>query len=309
MSGHASSEKIIDTHLEKYQGELIYGSDQAFHDGVVEVLGGEIQDSGAIASTITDIMQHGVEEEDRYNLWYILHCTAVEQQAYDEAGKERKDGQGKPTILDEGNAGMRLADFTRKANEALAACTSKKRVTDACVLALRLYTSSTFRRLNASLRDKGTGKTTGSMRFRACVQCARTCVLALQAIPRAREATFRGATGFLGDEFQANGMGMDFAFFSTSLDKGVASQFAGSTARSVLFEVVYLRGCQGADVSLLSLYPGEKEVLFPPCTGLNLRQEDASSDAAAAPMTGEGEGGGHAHPCELRECANTPTNT
>jgi hypothetical protein len=62
--------------------------------------------------------------------------------------------------------------------------------------------------MNASLRDKGMGKTSGEMDLRACVQSARKCVLAMQAIPRARDNTYRGATGYLG-----NDMGMDYAFF------------------------------------------------------------------------------------------------
>jgi hypothetical protein len=285
--GYSSSEKIIDAPWEKYQGELFYGDDQAFYDGVKEVIGDDIADSGAIGMMRNEILQQGVPAEDRYNLWYIQHCAAVEQPAHDEEGKARTDARGRPSILDEGHGGMVLQDFTLKANEMLAACQSKKRVTDACILALRLYTASTFRRFNTSLRDKGMGKVSGSMALRACVQSARTCVLTLQAIPRPHEPTFRGATGFLGHEFQANGMGMDFAFFSTSLHEGVASQF-GSAARSVLFEIAYLRGCQGAEVSMLSLYPAEKEVLFPPCTGLNLRNDTDS--AASPPVTGKGAG-------------------
>ena len=83
-------------------------------------------------------------------------------------------------------------------------------------------------------------------------------------------------------------MGMDYAFFSTSADKDVAAEFAGSAARSVLFEVQYMRACAGADVSTLSVYPGEKEVLFPPCTGL--------SPADAEDLTAYlGEAAGQAH--------------
>jgi hypothetical protein len=54
----------------------------------------------------------------------------------------------------------------------------------------------------------------------------------------------------------------------------------------VLFEIECLRACPGVDVSLLSVYPGEKEVLFPPCTGLSLLK----ADKGAAPRTGEGAG-------------------
>ena len=177
-------------------------------------------------------------------------------------------------MLDEGHGGMCLADFTAAVNSKLKSSGSANRVTDAQVLALRLYTASTFRRLNTALRDKGMGKDKGmdkgELRFKACVQSARKCLLGMQAIPRAHANTFRGVTGFLGHEFESNTMGMDYAFFSASTVEAVAAAFAGSVARSVLFEVEYLRGCPGVDVSMLSVFPGEKEVLYPPCTGLNL---------------------------------------
>jgi hypothetical protein len=198
------------------------------------------------------------------------------------------------------------------------------------VLALRLYTGSTFRRLNTALRDKGAGRTPGEMPYRACVQSARKGVLIFQAIPRPAATTFRGVTGYLAEAFKADKMGMDYAFFSTSVTEGVAADFAGSVARSVLFEVEFMagvamiilspvrfprlttqqpltahshlchlrsaptctplyprmgrhQGCPGADISMLSLFPGEKEVLYSPCTGLSLKGTSGS-------VTGTGAG-------------------
>ena len=110
------------------------------------------------------------------------------------------------------------------------------------MLALRLYTGSTFRRLNTALRDKGAGRTPGEMPYRACVQSARKGVLIFQAIPRPAATTFRGVTGYLAEAFKADKMGMDYAFFSTSVTEGVAADFAGSVARSVLFEVEFMAG-------------------------------------------------------------------
>ena len=180
---------------------------------------------------------------------------------------------------------MRLQDFVDEINSQLSRCSSEKRVTAAHVLALRLYTASTFRRLNTALRDKGTGKAEGELGFRACVQSARKCVINMQAIERPHANTFRGATGYLGDEFESSDMGMDYAFFSATTNEAVAMEFTGSAPRSVLFDIQYLRACPGVDVSVLSVYPGEKEVLFPPCTGLSL-----TKGASGAPRTGPGAG-------------------
>jgi hypothetical protein len=345
--GHESSEKVEDGHWGKYQGELYYGSDQAFHNGAKAVIGEAVPADKAIATIVREIVDHGVPEEDWYNLWYIQHCSAVEQANYDAKGKLRVEEATTPArappsavsaeratttacgsdsgedsdhpegaspaeialfiktwgrddhseeqmpelplgttakILDAGHGGMRLHDFTEQVNSLLKKHGSDSRVTDAQVLALRLYTSSTFRRLNTSLRDKGQNKTKGDLKFKACVQFARTCVLALQAVPREKTSTFRGATGYLSHAFQGDGMGMDYAFFSTSLNEQTAAEFAGSADHSILFEIEYLRGCPGADCSMLSLYPGEKEVLFPPCTGLNVMNK------GSAAITGQGAG-------------------
>ena len=92
----------------------------------------------------------------------------------------------------------------------------------------------------------------------------------MKSIPREQCKTFRGVTGFLDEEFSKQKMGMDFAFFSTSTDRKVAEDFARSAEKWVLFEVQYAAGCRGVDVGSLSVYPGEKEVLFPPCTALNM---------------------------------------
>ena len=105
--------------------------------------------------------------------------------------------------------------------------------------------------------------------LREGIQAARHGLLKMQSIPREQCKTFRGVTGFLDEEFSKQKMGMDFAFFSTSTDRKVAEDFARSAEMWVLFEVQYVAACRGVDVKSLSVYPGEKEVLFPPCTALN----------------------------------------
>jgi hypothetical protein len=96
-------------------------------------------------------------------------------------------------------------------------------------------------------------------------------------------------------------MGMDYAFLSTSVTQGVAKEFAGSAAKTVLFEVEYDATCPGADISMLSLFPGEKEVLFAPCTGLSLR--DGSAGA-----TGPGAGQARAWWCRPLQPCKIPSS-
>jgi hypothetical protein len=314
LSADESRDPFDAQQWDKYQGALYYGTDQAFHDGSAPVLGVETADDDAMAAITLEVLEQG-EAGDRFNLWYFRFCAAAEQVNYNEKGELRENASThKPKVLsyyrvihsrlltdhsvchscephsaqvlDEGHGGMWLADFTREVNAKLEKHGSHNRVTDARVLGLRLYTASTFRRLNTALRDKGTGKASGELGFKACVQSARKCLLDMQAIPRPESSTFRGATGFLGHEFEQNAMGMDYAFFSASTDEGVAAEFAGSVAHSVLFEVEFLRGCPGVDVSMLSVFPGEKEVLYPPCTGLSLSKADEGAGARTGAEAG-----------------------
>lgn len=310
--GHVSEQKIADGHWKKFQGQLHYGSKkvfalldckrlvlthilvhlllfQNFMDGVKPILGEDIPEDDLMAAMVKEIMQQG-KLEDRYNLWYVQYCAAVEQPNYDAAGMVRESSSTtnlpdrKPKVLDEGHGGKRLRDFTSEINAKLAEHGESERVTDARVLGLRLYTSSTFRQLNTALRDKGEGKTVGDMQFRACAQSARRCLLTMMRYPASDTPTFRGVTGFLPDHFKKDEkMGMDFAFFSTSRDESVADEFAGEEElRHVIFEVAHTAACPGVELSLLSLYPGEREIVYPPCTGLSLMDSHSASEGSSS---------------------------
>merc|ERR1712224_775453 len=99
-----------------------------------------------------------------------------------------------------------------------------------------------------------------------------------EAIPRKDVPTFRGTTGYLGAKFTEEKIGMDYAFLSTSYDEDVANDFAAKAATCVVFEIEYTPTTPGVDISMVSVHPEEKEVLFPPCIGLNLvREKDESN--------------------------------
>ena len=68
-------------------------------------------------------------------------------------------------------------------------------------------------------------------------------------------------------EFVSKG-GTEFAFLSTSASKEVAANFAVSQLPLIFkFETKDFTS-RGADVSFLSVYPAEKEALYPPLTYL-----------------------------------------
>ena len=72
------------------------------------------------------------------------------------------------------------------------------------------------------------------------------------------------------EEFLAQG-GTELACMSTTDDRAVAEKFAQvrKSAHPLLLKVQARGFAQcGADISWLSMYPGEKEVLYPPLTYL-----------------------------------------
>jgi hypothetical protein len=275
---------------DKWQGELVYGNSTTFLDGSKHLLGEDVPDDDAMAAIIREVVEEGDKASDRYSLWYFLLCAAVEQPNYKENGEIRKLEQA----IDEGHGGMRLCDFTFVVNTKLEKCGARNRVTDARVLGVRLYTASTFRRINPALRVTGTSQTSlvvmnsppASLKMRGCIQSARKCLIDMQSIKRPVANCVRGMKGFLAEQFIEDKLGMEFGFISASLDGAVGGSFATGSAigSSVLFEIQHTPACPGTDVSVLSVFPGEQEVLFPPCTGLVL------VDDPGAVRTGKGAG-------------------
>ena len=85
---------------------------------------------------------------------------------------------------------------------------------------------------------------------------------------------YRGVSGrALPQEFwQSNELGVrggiEPAFMSTSLDKAVAQHYAASAETcGFVFEMQMGMIDRGADLSFVSQYPHEKEILFNPLTG------------------------------------------
>jgi hypothetical protein len=78
---------------------------------------------------------------------------------------------------------------------------------------------------------------------------------------------YRGLSGgTLPEEFwQANEYGVcggcEYAFMSTTLDERVAYTYAGGSKVATILEIRMGMVDRGADVSWLSQYPGEKEIL------------------------------------------------
>jgi len=77
------------------------------------------------------------------------------------------------------------------------------------------------------------------------------------------------------NKFNVRG-GVENAFMSTTLDRSVALHYASGSGMGILIEVQQGMVNRGADISSLSQYPHEQEILFGPLTGievLNVRTE------------------------------------
>lgn len=140
------------------------------------------------------------------------------------------------------------------------------------VLALRLYTTSTHRSINNPMRQS---PPTLPHPFAATLYYISDALSKLREVqgkdPAMRNETlvfWRGMKDLqITDEFLRTG-GSEMACMSTTSDQSVAVEFALSRS-PLLFKLVSKSFMShGADISFLSVYPGEAEGLFPPLTYL-----------------------------------------
>ena len=172
------------------------------------------------------------------------------------------DAAGSAVLRDAGNSGKRLADFVAMPQARVAELTWSE------VAALRLYTSSTFRLINGPLRAK----------FKPH-PLAATAMLVSNALKKMRLANNMDDRGFrptflwrgmhdmaVEESFLLQG-GTELACMSSSASLAVVGAYAASCTPLTLVRIkVDSPMEQGADVSWVSLYPGEAEHLYPPLT-------------------------------------------
>jgi hypothetical protein len=219
-------------------------------------------------STIeVEFLEHGTEE-DKANLHYVLHSKACENiPAHVQRDVARGWYHGGPFLagdFDTGHEGMNLDAFMQHRHSQIAQLEKPH------VLALRLYTTSSFRSINDPLRAGIVPHP-----FRMTVYYLSEGLRRLRAVSAALEPqTFtqtvwlwRGMRDMkISKGFMDTG-GSELAAMSTSRTMQTALRYAASTC-PLIFKYRTQGLSRGCSIKYLSAYPDEDEYLYPPLTYL-----------------------------------------
>ena len=160
------------------------------------------------------------------------------------------------------------------------------------VLALRLYTTSSYARVNNPLRAEPPER---PHPFAATTYFIDQAIHMLRAVAakqpsaHAPQTYWRGMKDLgLTMEFLKSG-GTEFACLSTSASKDVAFNFAKSALPLVFKFETKDFASRGANIEFLSVYPTEREALYPPLTYLRAvsAQNEAFGDTSVLVATVE----------------------
>jgi len=184
--------------------------------------------------------------------------------------------QGERVLRDEGRDGYTLERFHN-----LEQCQKAKLVL-AEVLALRLYTSTAFREINRPLRARAsctdsTQWASTPVPLPATTYFISSAVTKLQELSRENFKPFELWRGLgnmkdLTSDYMKSG-GQELACMSTSASKYQSLLYAKSRRPMIMRLRVVTHRNVGADISFVSMFPGEKEFLYPPLTHLKPVQD------------------------------------
>lgn len=193
-------------------------------------------------------------------------------------GRQQVDGGG-------GQSGMRLKDFVNHPKAKLA------ELSEVEVAALRLYTTSMYKSINAPLRDVDRRARKEPHPLPLTVVHIKNAVLKLRAVGAEGDDAnqtvelYRGMRNVeLPDEFVRKG-GTELAPMSTTADINIALRYSASAQGVFLRLRTHSSMERGADLTFLSCFPGEREYLFPPLTYLQLVKPVKTTTVALAAAT------------------------
>jgi len=191
---------------------------------------------------------------DKECLCYVMHEKAGS------SDKEFPNG-----VRDQGRNGETLDDFVNHPHSMQAG------LTEAHVLALRLYTTAAFMSLNTPLRNIESRE---PHPLPVTIMFITDAIKKLRSVGAAQDRTsstselWRGMRDLTVDSSFMEDGGTEIAPMSTTTSLEVAIKYSSSSS-SVLLKLTTSSFMQrGADLSFLSAFPAEAEVLYPPLTFL-----------------------------------------
>jgi len=205
-------------------------------------------------------LDHSTIESDFHYIQFEASSETTCDNGIRDRGRNNKGADG---------GGMRLDDFM-KLKQAV-----ETKLTRAHLLALRFYTSNSFTAINLALRDSDREIQHPLAAITMNVQGGIKQLRGLDADGESATAEislWRGFTDMqVSEGFKVKG-GSEYAPMSTTTDPEVAIGYAvrkGMTNGSLLMKLKTCNNLQrGAELTWLSLFPGEAETLFPPLTFL-----------------------------------------
>jgi hypothetical protein len=206
-----------------------------------------------VAAIVAEFEAAGTES-DRECLRYVMHERAGS------SDKEFPNG-----VRDQGRNGEVLEDFVNHTHSQQAG------LSVAHVLALRLYTTAAFVSLNTPLRDV---KSTSPHPFPVTIRFITEAIKQLRSVGASQDSKgdmelWRGLRDLTVDSSFMEKGGTEIAPMSTTTSLVTAIKYSYWSDSSVLLKLTTSSFMQrGADLSFLSAFPGEAEVLYPPLTFL-----------------------------------------
>jgi len=221
---------------------------------------------------IKEEVRHAGTQDDSDNVQYVLHGIAQEEKDLPPKVIENyKTGQYhggriEPGDYDDGHKGMTFQKFMEAEEAKMAGLTEPE------LCSIRLYTTSTFPLYNRPLRN-GIKPHPLAMTVYFLIHGIKKLRTVAASKPGFTDVTplYRGMKDATLDiaKFKDTG-GAELAPMSTTPSQEVASSYCKSK-KPLLFKYLASGVSKGVEISWCSVYPKEKEVLYPPGTFLKYK--------------------------------------
>jgi hypothetical protein len=241
-------------------------------------------------------MEQEFARNDKWKDWQGQEFSAWQEWEYVINPVVQTSGGSGHGTRDAGRPGWTIEQFVERANEyirkqAQTLCLDEHEIpvlTLPEVIAIRLYTGPAYQPLNSFLREVAKVGPAWRKKLAHMHQLTYSSTVlhlanGLRKLVRVNTKfvnVYRGIRGELPEAFWLKDdfgdvTATDFAFMSTSLDQQVCKHYMDTKQHNVLWEIRCSSETaegfhSGADVSMLSQYPQEAEMLFPPLTMLKV---------------------------------------